>query len=162
MLVKIGAITKPQGLRGEFRVKVFEIDYFDEMDNVEIDAKEYKVEKFSVRPKFAVLKVAGVDTCEAAEELRGLAIMAEKRAARPLKKGEYKKDSLIGKKIISAKGKVFGELISVDSFGAADVFTVKKPNGDEFSFPHARNVVVSVEEDIVVDEKVLKEVSMDL
>ena len=161
MLVKIGTVTKPQGLRGEFRVNVFDEDYFYDMDKVFIDT-ERKVEKFSLRPKFAVLKVEGVNTCEEAEELRGLEVKAEKRAARALKKGEYLISDLIDKKVVSKKGKEYGTLVAVDKYGAADVFTVKKPNGKEFTFPHTDKVIVEVNENIVVDEKILAEVGMDL
>lgn len=161
MLIKIGTITKPQGLRGEFRVSVFDEDYFYDMDKVFIDT-ERRVEKFFLRPKFAVLKVEGINTCEEAEELRGLEVKAEKRASRKLKKGEYLIADLIGKKVVSQKGQEYGTLIAVDKYGAADVFTVQKLNGKEFTFPHTDKVIAEVNENIVVNEKILAEVGMDL
>lgn len=161
MLVKIGTVTKPQGLRGEIRVKVFDFDYFEGIDKVFIDT-ERKVEKFWTTSKFAVLKLEGIDDREIAEDLRGLDVQAEKRAEKPLKKGEYMIDELVGKAVVSKKGKQLGKLVSVDSFGAADVFTVKKEDGKEFSFPHARKIIVKVDEDIVIDDKILEEIGIDL
>lgn len=161
MLVKIGTVTKPQGLRGEFRVKVFDLDYFEDMDKVFIDT-ERKVEKILFNPTFIVLKVEGIDDRDKAEDIRGLDVKAEKRAAKPLKKGAYKIDDLIGKEVAGKKGEKYGKLISIDSFGAADVFTVKRENGKEFSFPNARKIIVKVEENIVIDGEILKEIGMDL
>jgi len=162
MLIKIGTVTKPQGLRGQFRVKVFEPEYFKELNKVIIET-EYEVEKILFNPKFIILKIKGVESIEEAENLRGLDIMAEKSIKeKPLKKGEYKIDELVGKKVVSSKGEFLGELISIDSFGAADVFTVQKSDSKEFAFPNARKIILNVDENIVIDEKILKEIGMDL
>ena len=70
--IRIGIITKPQALKGEFRLKpdLLNLKEYKILSSVFIDNKEYIVERVSLRDAFVILKVKGVERCEDAELLR--------------------------------------------------------------------------------------------
>ena len=62
--IEIGAVAKPQGIKGELKIRLF-ADSFDSVKNVtevEINSVIYKVENFrAINADEALLKVAGID-----------------------------------------------------------------------------------------------------
>ena len=60
----IGVATKPQALKGQFRIKpsILNIKQFKKIKSVFIDNSEYIVESCSVRDTFVIVKLQGIDT----------------------------------------------------------------------------------------------------
>ena len=71
-LCEIGVITKPQGLKGHFRVRQNYSNFYilSKVKVVVIQNKEYEVEKVTDRGEFFIFKVKGIEQIEAAEALR--------------------------------------------------------------------------------------------
>ena len=155
---KIGVITRPQALKGEIRVNMFDEGAFRGLKAVQIDDALYTVTKVDIRPKFAVLKLEGIDSIDKAETLRSKEILADVKEYK-LKKGEYIESDLIGKQVIGNHNTVYGTLTEINNYGSADIFTVK--NGDQdLSFPFARNVILKVDSNIVVDEEIIRQIGV--
>ena len=75
----IGVVTKPQALKGQFRIKpeIFNLKTFKKLELVFLEEQEFIVESVSLRDTFVIMKLKGIDTCEQAEALRNSRVYAE-------------------------------------------------------------------------------------
>ena len=162
--MQIGVITKPQALKGQFRVKPTKIlfDDFKDLKEVSINGINYEVEKVIFRDTFVIMKVKGIDDIDVVEGLRNVPIFVDDIEDEVLEEDEYFIDDLIGANVVDDKGIVIGQILNIQSYGGASVITVK--NGDkEIMFPHARNVIKSFDathKKVVVDRKIFEEISL--
>ena len=158
----LGYITKPQGVRGEFRLRpVYNNIDFKKVAEVEFKNKSHRVEKVALREGFVVMKVEGVDDRNMVETLRNVEVYFD---APERDKNTLFKEDFVDCVILSKQRKVeIGKVIQVDSFGAADVFTVRTANG-EFMFPYARDVITEIDIEnkcLIVDEYILNEIKSE-
>ncbi len=162
--MEIGVITKPQALKGQFRVKPTGMNLLDmkELRSVIINNKEYDIEKIVLRDTFAIFKVVGIDDISQVEVLRNRPISISDEDTEELQEDEYYIDDLIGSKVVDDLGVELGVVSDVSKFGSASVITIT--NGDkEILFPHARNVIKNVDTDskiVVVDRKIFEEIAL--
>ncbi len=141
-MITIGSITKPQGVRGEVKVRALTDDpsRFCLLKTVCIGGKDYKISSVRVSGADVYMKLAGVDDRDDAERLRGEFVTIDRAAAVAVEEGEFFIADLIGAQLYtrSADGEAFekqiGIIKSVESFGAADVFTVLCANGKNMTF----------------------------
>lgn len=158
----IGEVLKPQGIRGEIKIKTFtdENTAVKSFKRVFIGGEEYRVLSFRAGESgFAYLGLRGVPDRNAAELLRGKEIEAERDEAPPLEEGTYYIVDLLGCEVSDETGKVYGTLENVVSL-ASDVYTVKN-GAEEISFPAVRGVVQKVDisaKKIVVNSEILAQI----
>lgn len=161
---QLGVITKPQGLKGEFRVNT---DYFDftpikGLKSVTIGGVEHDVEKVVLRDSFVVLKVEGINTCEQAELLRNTPIYCDLKPF--LGENEVLVKDIIGFDLIGKQSNFkIGTLVGIDDYGKMEVYNAEY-NGKTFSFPNVRDVILKFDlnaHQILVDEFVLQEIRVD-
>lgn len=163
---KLARVLKPQGLKGEFKLKPFvdDISRFYDLSHIYLKKEnqyiEYLVEKARTYKQFAYLKVTGIEDCDAAEALRGSYIYIDKASAKKPEGSHFIAD-LIGMEIRGTDGFLYGVLKNVLQTGAADIYEVKGEKS--FLFPAVPHVVLSVDEEkrvISVDHARLKEVAV--
>ena len=162
--IEIGIITKPQALKGQFRVKPTNYNLFDlkDVEVVTIKGKEYNVEKVILRESFAIFKLEGLDDISQVENLRNVPIYVQEEVCDELSDDEYYIEDLLGSKVVDKMDVEIGEITEIKNYGSASVFTVSKCDG-EVMFPHARNVILSFDSEnkiVVVDRKVFEEISL--
>lgn len=162
MKTLLGLITKPQGVKGEMRVRPEDWDIdFKKVQSVEIKNLTCKVEKMSVRDGFLVIKVDEVSDRNYAETLRNVPVYFD---APEDEKTCYIRSDFVGCEVWSKQRKtLIGVIKEVNGFGAADVFTVSTQGG-EFMFPYARDVITDIDiagKKVYVDEYVLDEIKCD-
>lgn len=77
--IKVGTITKPQALKGAFRLKpsILNLKKFKKLKEIFVNNSPYEIEEVSLRDTFVILKVKGIDTCESAEALRNKDVFAD-------------------------------------------------------------------------------------
>ncbi len=157
----IGEILKPQGIRGEIKVKCYldTLAEFKSFKKIYIEGTEYKVLSFKQADGFVFLGLSGIADRNTAELMRGKKIEGNREDAKPLEEGRYYIVDVIGCVVQGLKGKVYGEVIDIFS-AKTDVYTIK--NGEEtLMFPIADGVVESFDIDnkkIIVNEKRFSEV----
>ena len=147
----IGTILKPQGIRGEVKVKYFTDSPQDvkKFGRVFIDGEARKIMSFRFDGEAVYLGLYGIADRNAAELLRGKQVLADRLDAPALDEGTYYIIDLLGSKIITETGKELGELIKIVP-AATDVYTLKQ--GDrEILFPAVKGLVLEVN----VEEKVI-------
>lgn len=167
ILITIGQITKPQGVRGEVKVRPMTNDAsrFCVLKSVYIDSRFYKIASVRVGNGDVYLKLSGVDDRNSAELLRGKHVQIDRAAAIALDDGEFFVDDLVGAALVARTADVknnIGTIKSIQSFGAADVFFVDTAAGGmSFAFVKALNAEYDRKENVLfVDGERLKEVAV--
>ncbi len=167
--LQIGEIVKPQGIRGEVKLKAMTSDLtrYARLDAVYLLQKgEYvrrEVEKGRTYDGFAFLKLAGVNDRNEAEAMRGTKVFVDRAHAIELDDDENFVCDLIGLKAVDTDGNVIGTLRDVLTPNAiCDVYAFDTPRGD-MMIPALRRVVKEVDLEagmITLDAQALSEVAV--
>ena len=146
MLVTIGTVLKPRGLQGELKIGMTynHPEIFNELTEVTLNGKAYVVERGSVQNGFAYLRLTGIDSIEKAEQFRNQEVKV-KESALHLEDNEILSSELIGFEVVHM-GKVVGEVVAVENYGAGDFFEIAI-TGKEF-------VLIPNEDDFVLETNV--------
>ena len=164
----IGEITKPQGIKGEVKVRHYtdDPDRFYDLESVLVPDgsgwREIPVENARVNGDDVFLLLEGVADRNEAEKLRGLKLYVDRAHARELPDDEVFIVDIIGLPAFDTKGNPIGTLTEVLTPGGVDVFVFKTPKGTLMT-PGLKDVLqeVNVEEGrIVLNEVRLAEVSL--
>ena len=160
--LKIGLITKPQGIMGEVKIQPLTDDEnrFYNLKEAYIDGKVYKILNVRVGAGFVFAGISGIADRNAAETLRGKFICVDRDSAVKLEKGRYFVVDLIGCKVITDTGVDFGNVVDLTEANT-DYFTVNTYDNRVARFPFLKDLVVEVDvknKIITVKEKRLNEV----
>lgn len=160
----IGVITKPQGIKGEVKVRPLTDDptRFKKLKEVIVDGKSVKVLSARVILDGVLLLLDGVFDRNGAELLRGKELKVKRQNAVDLKEDNYFIVDILGSKVITDENRTVGEVIDVTS-AKTDIFTVKCIDGKIMRFPFLKTLLISVDVEnktILVSEKRLGEVSV--
>ncbi len=161
--IAVAVIVKPQGIKGEVKLKSLGNDPSELLSLKEVYVSE-KAEKCTKvlkawRHKDSVfMAIDGVLNRKEAEELRGVTLYTEADEAE-LNEGEYYIADLIGCKIVDSEEKTLGKLTNIYQHGAADVYEVKGEKS--FMMPALKRVIINTDinaKTITVDSETLAEV----
>ncbi len=159
----VAVIVKPQGIRGEVKIKVL-CDGAEDLEGLKrvfIDGAEYGIFGFRGQGDIAYLSLKGVFDRNAAELLRGKEIEALRSDMPELPEGTFYIADLTGCEVVTSSGESIGEVVSVTP-AHTDIYTLKTPKG-ELSFAAAEGVIETVDVEskkITVNKKRFKEVSV--
>ena len=160
----IGEILKPQGIKGELKVKVFTDSPADvkKFGVVYIDGVAYKILSFRENAGVAYLGLRGVPDRNAAELLRAKKIYGRRDDAPDLEEGRYYIVDIIGLSCETEEGEVLGTVVDV-SLLSSDIYTIEKA-GKKILFPAVKGVVKKVDltaKKLIVDKKIFDEIAVD-
>jgi 16S rRNA processing protein RimM len=147
----VGRVSRPHGVRGELRVEIIteyperlslHADFYLAHPDSPTAVRCYRVEKVRIHRDVALLKLAGCDNRNTADELRGLLVQIPIEEAAPLEEGEYYFYQIIGVRVETEDGERLGQVVDVIETGANDVYVVRGPRGE---------VLLPAIEDVVLD-----------
>lgn len=160
----IGEVLKPQGIRGELKIKTF-TDYPEDVKafkTVYIDDTPYKILSFRVgNDGAAYLGLRGIPDRNAAELFRGKKVEGEREDAPELAEGQYYIVDIIGLSCETEEGEVLGKVTHIANL-SSDVYTIEKA-GKNILFPAVKGVVKKVDLEngkLVVDKKIFDEIAV--
>ena len=149
--IEIGAVAKPQGIKGELKIRLF-ADGFDSVkavSEVEINSVTYEVESFRYAGgEEAILKVKGIDDRNFAETLRRYEVYAKRNQIK-LEEGRFFIADVIGCDLYLDSGKKIGTVKDVVS-GNVDYYYLDTNEG-EAVFPLLSDLLVNID---IVERKV--------
>ena len=121
--LEAGEIVTTHGVRGEMKVLPWADgpDFLVEFDRVRIDGKEYKVESCRIQKSCNLLKLAGIDTMEAAQAMHGKTVEVYREDADP---DLIFVAELIGMEV-ECEGKSIGKVTDVLDYPGNKVYVVK-------------------------------------
>lgn len=167
--LSIGEVLKPQGVRGQVKVRPDTDDpaRFLALENVFIkvgDAyKAIAIEQAEARPDgFVYCVLDHAKDRNDVEKQRGWTLYVDRAHAVELEEGQYFISDLLGCRVQDKQGKDIGTILDVLQPGANDVYQIKTPKGIMY-LPVLPFVIVKVEPKegyIVVDEERLPEVAV--
>lgn len=158
----VGRVLKPRGISGEIKAESFldSPEMFSKIPRVSIGGEFREVERVRASGDFVLLKLAGTDSPDDAEALRGKEIFAERRALPEPREGRYYIAELEGCKVVLKSGEVVGEFREVmQSCGRNDVY-VAEGGGRRVLFPYIEGIFESVDLEkrlIVLDDEKFRE-----
>jgi 16S rRNA processing protein RimM len=147
-------------VHGEVRVKIHsdQPERFGWLDRVFVGEESpipVQVERVRFHRDQVIIKLAGVDSRDQADSLRGEWLQVPVEEAIPLAEGEFFLYQLIGLQVETASGEPLGEISDVLQTGANDVFVVSdRASSVELLLPDIPDVVLQIDLEsgrIVVD-----------
>ena len=166
--LQIGEIVRPQGIRGEVKLRAMTEDMsrYARLESVFLkkngQMEEKKVLKGRSYDGFAFLQLEGVNDRDAAEALRGAEVYVDRRHAIKLGADENFVCELIGLRAVDETGETIGTLRDVLKPNAVcDVYVFNTPRG-ELMIPALKRVVKTVDVDagvMTLDSAALAEVA---
>lgn len=142
----IGEVLKPQGIRGELKIKTF-TDFPEDVKafkTVYIEGTPYKILSFRVGVDGMVyVGLRGIPDRNTAELFRGKLLEGEREDAPELEEGQYYIVDIIGLSCETEDGEVLGVVKDVTNL-SSDVYTLEK-DGKQILFPAVNGVVRKVD-----------------
>lgn len=139
-LIHLGKCSKTHGLKGEFSLHLINHEHSNlgsgaklilqsvGSDSQILNDQNFIIEKIRLGNK-AILKLAGVDTIEAAEEMLPFNIYIDRKELPPLEEGEYYLSDLLGFIVVDINQKDFGTVHKFGFNGAQDILVIKTKSG---------------------------------
>ncbi|MBR6694453.1 MAG: 16S rRNA processing protein RimM [Clostridia bacterium] len=145
--LETGKISGTHGVRGMVRIQPWcdSNEFLCSFDTLYLaSGRALEVEKMAPHGTVVIAKLRGVDTIEAAEELRNK-VISIKRSDVCLEEGRYFVDDIIGCKVYNIENnELLGEVCDVSATGANDVWHIKTENGI-YLIPKIDEIVKSVD-----------------
>ena len=143
----VGEVLRPQGLRGEVKVRPLtdNPERFCALRRVFLGEQERRCRCVRVHEGFAYLQIDGVFSREAAEAIRGTLLRIRREDAVPLPEDTNFICDLIGCEGVDTEGKSWGTLTDVLQPGGCDVYVFRRANGAELLLPALKKVVLTVD-----------------
>ncbi len=151
-LVLVGRVVKPHGRHGEVAVEPISDrpERFPALRHAFLpgagaESREVVIERVFPHKRRFVLKIAGVDSIEEAEALRGLDLrIAESELAR-LPEGSFYHHELFGLRAVDTDGSLLGRVEDVLETGAPARVLVIRGEGAEILVPFAEPFIKDVD-----------------
>ena len=161
-LVAVGEVLRPHGLRGEVRVRALTdrpVERFRALKacilwEPGIDRREpCHIASCRVDGELLLVKVAGIDSPEAARRLAGRLLAVDRADALPAPEGRFYPWQMEGARVETRDGRVVGRFVGVEDGGAQDLWVIADGVRDRL-IPAVADIVVEVnvaERRIVID-----------
>ncbi len=156
--IDAGEIVTTHGVRGEVKVLPW-LDSPEDLcdfERVRIDGKEYEMTLCRVQKTCNLVKLAGVDTMEAAQALRGKTVQLYREDIDP---DVIFADELIGLAVFS-EGKQIGEITDVLDYPGNKVYVVKGEK--EYMIPAVKAFILNTDMDaLTMDVRLIEGMETD-
>ena len=161
--ILIGKITSPVGLKGEVKVYNYSdrTQIYEETETFYLGDEPRKLERFRTQKNMLVIKFEGVETREAAEELRNREVFVTRDDLPELEEGEYYLRDLIGMEVFQGE-ELIGTVADVITNTSQDILKVETAEGREALIPVVDPIVESIDTDKKIITVDLPEGLLDL
>ena len=144
-LICVGAIAGAFGVRGELRLKSFcavpeNIAAYGPLYSC--DGKQsFEVRVSGTAKNSLLVRLAGVDSREQAEALRGTRLYMRRNRLPQTGRDEFYHVDIIGLKVVDRDGLATGTIKAVENFGAGDLIEVESEDGSTELVPFTKSAV---------------------
>lgn len=139
--LKIGVVTRPHGVRGELKVRMFheESEALQEVTHVVLESPKGEANRYEIRSvrgnsKTPIVDLFGVEGRDGADALRGCSIWVERGALPPLETGEYYLVDLVGCDVY-LNGIVYAKVTDVRPDPSVDTMVIRLESGKKADVP---------------------------
>lgn len=132
-LIPFGTITKKHGISGEVKLKPFsrEFENISRLKRIFIQKNpsenpyDLKIKHRKFDKNSAILKLEGIESADAAEELKGSLVMVEQSDLPETEEDEYYWFQLIGLRVYTIEGDYIGDIENLMDRTAQDLLVVR-------------------------------------
>ena len=147
--LKVGFIRRPHGLHGEM-IMDLHTDFPERMKSGRklLVGEEHEPQTLvGARPHQAglLIKLKGIDTPEAAGQLRNQWVYIKSSDAPPLPEGKIYQHEMFGFQVVDENDQPLGELVEILETGANNVYVVRDNSGHELLLPAIPSVVLNID-----------------
>jgi len=144
--ITIGEVMGTQGQNGALRVMVLTEfpERFKRGARFYIEGKLYTITTVRLSKETAIMQIEGIDTAEAAEQLRGKHLEIPLSERKTLPAGRYYHYEVIGLEVFTNTGVLLGRVSEILSTGSNDVYVVKD-DGRETLIPAVKDIVKKID-----------------
>ena len=148
---RVGIVTKPHGVHGEFNVypTTDDPERFLDLETILVDngksRTSYEIEKVKFFKSMVILKLKGVDDRNVIEGWRDYELFVTREQAVELEEGEYFIADLIGMQAVDETGAPIGVVTDVLQTAANDIYVIDPPQGAEILVPVIKECVLKVD-----------------
>lgn len=149
-LYRVGVITEPHGIKGEFKAFPTTDDpmHLKKVKEIYLDnGKELvtlHISSVRMQNNLMILKADEFNDRNQVEILRKKELFVTRENTVKLRKDEYLIDDLIGLKAIDEEGVEVGTVIDVMPTGANDVYVINRVDGTELLLPAIKQCILEV------------------
>ena len=148
--IRIGKITRPHGLKGEFRVYPYtdDVQTFLDYEKVFIEGVEepFFIEKSRLSNRIFICKLRGYDKIEDIEKFVNKFLFIDYLEKRKMEDGEYLVGDLIGLEVYE-DGNLIGKVDDILSYPVSDIIKVITTEGKELMIPNIGEFVKKIDID---------------
>ncbi len=108
-------------------------------------ARPARVEQAEASGRFVVMKLAGTETPEAAEALRGATLRIPPDEVHPLPPGQFYVFQIVGLRVRTPEGRELGRVADVLRTGSNDVYVVRAAGAPELLLPAVTEVIQTID-----------------
>lgn len=147
---RIGQIVNTHGLKGDMKIYPY-TDYperFEEVEYLFIEGegdKKWNIENVRYQKNMVLLKLKGIETIEAAEELRERNLFIDDSNRRVLDEDENMISDLVGLNVYLEDLTPVGTVKDVLQYTANDVYVIVNEEGKEFLIPALKQFIPVVD-----------------
>ena len=144
-MLQVAKILKPCGLKGEMKVIPYTDDakFWKVVHDVYINGELFHVKHIRFYKEYLYITLNEITTAEQADNWRNFEIFADEELIHK-KDFEYLISELVSCKVVGDGAELYGEIDSVEKYGAADIINIKK-GGAIYSFPFLRELIVKID-----------------
>jgi 16S rRNA processing protein RimM len=151
-LISVARIVRPQGRHGEviadlltnFPDRFARLDVarvmFSSGEILALELQNYRLHKGRI-----ILKFAGYDSINQAEELRNAQVMVTRSQLVELPEDTYYDFDLVDCEVLTSEGKLIGRVAGVQNYGAAPLLVVAGEDKREYLIPLALSICVDID-----------------
>ncbi len=162
----VAQIVKPQGIKGEVKLKPLVSDPSELLDVEKVFISENSESALDVTKVWrykdnVFMALDGITTRNEAETLRGKKLFIDADEVKELEEGVYYISDLVGCQVVDQDGNELGKVHEVLQLGAADVYVIKGEKN--LMMPALKKVIKDTDieaKKITVDLKTLSEVAV--
>ena len=145
----VGFLRRAHGVRGEINMDLH-TDFPERLRSgrkLFVGEEHKPVTLSGVRPhaKGVLVKFKGIETPEAAGELRNQWVYVRAADVPPLPEGKLYQHELFGFRVVDEEGVPLGELVEIIETGANDVYVVRDADGGEILLPAIPSVILELD-----------------
>jgi 16S rRNA processing protein RimM len=145
-LLLVGRLTVPHGVRGQIKLHAITShpEHLTRVKTIFVGDRRtaYRLQRLAAHKAATMIAtLGGVETREAAEDLRGQEVYIRESDAQPLDEDEYFHHDLPGLRVEIEDGSTLGTVKEVIETGANDVLVVTRADGKEALVPMIRDVI---------------------
>ncbi len=149
VFLAVGFLRRPHGVEGEILMEVL-TDFPERLRSgrtvyVGEDHQPMRIAHKRSQDQALLITFPGIDTPEAAGNLRNKRVYIKADNLPELPEGEYYHHQLLGMKVIDENGLEIGPLTEIIETGANDVYVATSIEGKEILFPAIESVILSVD-----------------